>query len=96
MQNTEARDLNAELGKDGAGWVLSMEVLYYPRLGICEIKQEAKYGVTDMSRVSLPISPHVPLVLAGDGGKVIDYRVFLSCVGGLLHISQVTHSLDSQ
>lgn len=97
MQHTEARDLNAELGKDGVGWVLSMEVLYYPRLGVCEIKQEAaieklaaKYGVTDMPPMSLPISPHVPLAPAGDDDEIIDYRTYLSCVGGLLHISQVT------
>ena len=40
MQATEAKNLDAEKGKDGVGWVLSMEVLYYPRLGICELKQE--------------------------------------------------------
>ena len=68
MQDSEAKDLNAELGKDGVGWVLSMEVLYYPRLGICELKQEhsieklaAKYGVTESKPVKLPLSPHTPL-----------------------------------
>ena len=61
MQAAEARDLNAERGEKGVGWILSMEVLYYPRLGICELKQEhsieklaAKYGVTESKPVSLP------------------------------------------
>ena len=97
MQATEAKNLDAEKGKDGVGWVLSMEVLYYPRLGICELKQEhsieklaAKYGVSESKPVSLPMSPHAPLVPAGEGDQLIDYRECLSCVGGLLHISQVS------
>ena len=97
MQATEAKNLDAEKGKDGVGWVLSMEVLYYSRLGICELKQEhsieklaAKYGVTESKPVNLPMSPHVPLVPAGEGDQLIDYREYLSCVGGLLHISQVS------
>ena len=97
MQHTKTRDLNAELGKDGVGRVPSMEVPYYPHLGVHEIKQEAaienlaaKYGITDTPLMSLPISPHVPLAPAGDDDEIIDYRIYLIRTGESLHVSQVT------
>ena len=94
---TEMRDLDASKGKEGLGWVLSTEVRHHRESGILEMNQTAaieriasRFGITDLPPVSLPLDPNKPLLPATEDDELIDYKTYLSLVGSLLHISQVT------
>ena len=94
---TEMRDLDAEKGSEGIGWVLSTEVRYFRTAGILEMNQTAaieriaaRFGLTDSRPLSVPLDPNSPLLPAKPESTLVDVKTYLSLVGSLLHVSQVT------
>ena len=91
------RDLDAEKGSEGIGWVLSTEVRYFRTAGILEMNQTAaieriaaRFGLTDSRPLSVPLDPNSPLLPAKPESTLVDVKTYLSLVGSLLHVSQVT------
>ena len=81
---TEMRDLDAEKGSEGIGWVLSTEVRYFRIAGILEMNQTAaieriaaRFGLTDSRPLSVPyllyVRWSVELVLTCPANCVAEY-----------------------
>ena len=85
---TEMRDLDAEKGSEGIGWVLSTEVRYFRTAGILEMNQTAaieriaaRFGLTDSRPLSVPLDPNSPLLPAKPESTLVDVKTYLSLVG---------------
>ena len=96
MQATEARQVSEAI--NSKGWILGSEIRYDQELGILEINQRQaieslaeKYGLTD-----LPKYPSEPMKMSEKLAPVavpeMPYEEYLSVVGSLLHICNVTRS----
>jgi len=94
---TEMRNLDASKGSDGIGWVLSTEVRYFREEGVLEMNQTAaieriaaRFGLTDTRPLSIPLDPNSPILPAKPESTLVDVKTYLSLIGSLLHVSQVT------
>ena len=96
MQPTEARQVSEAM--NSKGWILGSEIRYNQELGILEINQRQaieslaeKYGLTDLSKY-----PSEPMKMSDKLAPVttpeMPYEEYLSIVGSLLHICNVTRS----
>ena len=96
MQPTEARQVSEAM--NSKGWILGSEIRYDQELGILEINQRQaieslaeKYGLTELSKY-----PSEPMKMSDKLAPVeapeMPYEEYLSIVGSLLHICNVTRS----
>ena len=89
---TEAREITV----DNPGWILSTEVRYDREKGILELSQSKaiekiaeKFGVDKLSKypkTPLRIDDRLAPVETGE----MDYKEYLSLIGSLLHVAQVS------
>ena len=96
MQPTEARQVSEAI--NSKGWILGSEIRYDQELGVLEINQRQaieslaeKYGLTELSKY-----PGEPMKMSDKLAPVeapeMPYEEYLSIVGSLLHICNVTRS----
>ena len=94
MNPTESKDLDAD--NDHIGWILSTEIRHYRKRGCLEMSQTqaierlaARYNLTDLDPVSLPLDPAVKLCpLPADQEAELDYHSYLSLLDMMLEWSE--------